>query len=238
MSLLETRKYIDVLSCEDNTVVVPGTGGKSFLLRAGTIENPTVYPIPAEEIKYINSNCNVFKNGVLRFRNNEADELYEELGINNKEDILFIEAIDDILLSPTADGLKRLLDITGRAQFERVRGRYYFLKNNGRSIDIKVAELIESRYKELLRGKVRTSLSLVPRKDEASSSKQLEEASALIKQQQDMLAAYAAQMEEMKKQLANLAAVQDVASSAESSPPAANKKKPIRKKAAPATKAE
>ena len=76
-----------------------------------------------------------------------------------------------MLQVPNADYMTRILNITESSQFERVRGRYYFLTNNGVDIQMKVGKLVEARYKEIAAGKLHTSLSVVPTADESVADK-------------------------------------------------------------------
>lgn len=184
MSLMD-RKFIDVLNYNDNVIIVPTTGGRSYKFSPGSVEEPFVYPIVPEDVRYINSSCNVFKNGTLRFREEEANEIYEELGIKNFDAMLFTEDIDGMLLNPTMDNMNRIINITDGGQFERVRGRYYYLINNDYSVEVKVGKIIDERYKELRDGKRHSNISLSP-------SKNSEEA----KKMDDMLKEYSAMKEQ------------------------------------------
>lgn len=187
MSLMD-KKFIDVLNYNDNVIVVPTTGGRSYKFNPGTTEDPFIYPIAPEDIRFINSNCNVFKNGTLRFHEDEAEEIYTELGIKNYDEMLFTEDIDDMLLNPTMDNMNKIINISDSGQFERVRGRYYYLINNDYSVEVKVGKIIDERYKELRDGKRHTNISLTPSK-KASDEKRLE----------DMLKDYSAMKEQFNQ---------------------------------------
>lgn len=170
MSVMD-KKYINVLNCEENVVIVPTTNGRCYTFEPGSLEEPCVLPIPSEEVRYMNSVSKCFKNGVLRFEEDEAIEIYEELGIRDPDSILFVEKIDEMLQVPNADYMTRILNITESSQFERVRGRYYFLTNNGIDIQMKVGKLVEARYKEIVAGKLHTSLSVLPTTNESEVDK-------------------------------------------------------------------
>ena len=73
MSVMD-KKYINVLNCEENVVIVPTTNGRCYTFEPGSLDEPCVLPIPSEEVRYINSISKCFKNGVLRFENDEAIE--------------------------------------------------------------------------------------------------------------------------------------------------------------------
>lgn len=163
MSVMEKR-FIDVLNCNANIVTVRGMNSRGYLFEPGSVQEPFVIPLEPAEIKYIHSGCKAFRNGVLRFREEDQDEVYEALGVD-KDAVLFTEQIEDILLQPTAEGLTRLIEIASSSEFERVRGCYYRLVNAGKDVSNKVRMLVERRYEELRAGKLHTALSVTPAAD-------------------------------------------------------------------------
>ena len=130
MSSVMEKKFIDVLNCDDNVVTISSLNGKGYTFEPGSVEDPCVIPIPPEEIMYMNSTCSAFKNGVLRFRPEEQNEIFKAIGIKG-DDVLFIEDIDNAILNPTVENLQRMIDIKDGAQFERIRGRFYRMTNAG-----------------------------------------------------------------------------------------------------------
>lgn len=136
---------------------------------------------------YMNSTCSAFKNGVLRFRPEEQNEIFTAIGIKG-DDVMFIEDIDDAILNPTVENLQRMIDIKDGAQFERIRGRFYRMTNAGEDLSTKVKRLIDERYKELRAGKRNSELSVVP-------------ATKPVENVQEELAAAKSQMAEMQKQM-------------------------------------
>lgn len=193
MSFMDKR-FVDVLNCNDNVVVVTLKDGRGYTFDAGSLAQPCVIPIPPDEVQYINSRSNAFKSGVLRFRPDEEAMVYDALGISNTDGILFAERIDAILKEPTAETLQRLVDIRDSSMFERVRGRYYFLINNGESISNKVGKLVEERYKELRAGRVNSALRVAPaaEKPAPDMAAQMAAMQAQMKAQEEMLERYAA----------------------------------------------
>lgn len=161
MGSVMEKKFIDVLNCDDNVVTVSSLNNKGYTFEPGNVNEPCVIPVPPEEIQYMNSVCNAFKNGVLRFRPEEQEEIFNALGIKG-DSVLFIEDIDDAIINPTVENLQRMIDIKDGAQFERIRGRFYYLTNAGEDLSTKVKRLIDERYKELRAGKRNSELSVVP----------------------------------------------------------------------------
>ena len=189
MSSVMEKKFIDVLNCDDNVVTVSSLNNKGYTFEPGNVNEPCVIPVPPEEIQYMNSVCNAFKNGVLRFRPEEQED------------------IDDAIINPTVENLQRMIDIKDGAQFERIRGRFYYLTNVGEDLSTKVKRLIDERYKELRAGKRNSELSVVPAAKSAPADVQaeLEAAKNQLAEMQKQMQAALAQMQAM------MAGVQPVA---------------------------
>lgn len=187
MSVMD-KKYINVLNCEENVVIVPTTGGRCYTFETGSLEEPCVLPIPSEEIRYMNSVSKCFKNGVLRFEADESAEIYEELGIRDPDSILFMEKIDEMLQNPTTEYMERIVKITEPAQFERIRGRFYFLTNNGIDIPMKVGRIVETRYKEIVAGKLHSDIVVTPVKTSDADKERIKELEERSKMYDDTIA--------------------------------------------------
>lgn len=197
MSSVMEKKFIDVLNCDDNVVTISSLNGKGYTFEPGSVEEPCVIPIPPEEIMYMNSTCSAFKNGVLRFRPEEQNEIFKAIGIKG-DDVLFIEDIDNAILNPTVENLQRMIDIKDGAQFERIRGRFYRMTNAGEDLSTKVKRLIDERYKELRAGKRNSELSVVPAaKSSTDAQAELEAAKNQIVEMQKQMQEALAQMQAM-----------------------------------------
>ncbi len=198
MGSVMEKKFIDVLNCDDNVVTVSSLNNKGYTFEPGNVNEPCVIPVPPEEIQYMNSVCNAFKNGVLRFRPEEQEEILNALGIKG-DSVLFIEDIDDAIINPTVENLQRMIDIKDGAQFERIRGRFYYLTNAGEDLSTKVKRLIDERYKELRAGKRNSELSVVPAAKSAPADVQaeLEAAKSQLAEMQKQMQAALAQMQAM-----------------------------------------
>lgn len=232
MSVMD-KKYINVLNCEENVVIAPTTNGRCYTFETGSLEEPCVLPIPSEEVRYMNSVSKCFKNGVLRFEADEATEIYEELGIRDPESILFMEKIDEMLQNPTTEYMERIVAIKEPSQFERVRGRFYFLTNNGIDIPMKVGKVVEARYKELVAGKLHSDIMINPVQNTNEVDK------ARIKELEDRSKAYD---DTIAALMARLAALEDKAETAETpkeddNPVATPATAPVQKRGRPAKKA-
>lgn len=195
MSSVMEKKFIDVLNCDDNVVVISSLNNKGYTFEPGNVEEPCVIPIPPEEIQYMNSTSSAFKNGVLRFRPEEQNEIFDALGIKGN-DVMFVEDIDDAIVNPTVENLQRMIDVKDSAQFERIRGRFYRMTNLGEDLSTKVKRLIDERYKELRAGKRNSELSIIPvTKPVENVQAELDLAKSQMAEMQKQMAAMMLQMQ-------------------------------------------
>lgn len=146
--MLNETKHISVLNYNENCVCINIAPSKSVVLEASEYGEPNVLPLTLDEIRFAN-NSSIFKNGILEFPEDIEDEVYETLRIN-KGDVLKLNEIRDVLISPTKEGLKRIISIKSSSDFERVRGQFFKLKHEGYKLTLDIADLIARRYKELV----------------------------------------------------------------------------------------
>jgi hypothetical protein len=155
---------IDVLNYSDSCVVV-STHIKpdGYLFDPAIDDQPFALQLSFAEIRGINSQSNVFREGFLRFQETEQKSIYEKLGIRNYESILTDDDIKHTILKPTKDGLERLLKIQSSSMFERIRGMLVQLENSNKyDISTRVKNVITERYKELYSGKKITEIVIRP----------------------------------------------------------------------------
>ena len=139
-----------------------------------------------DEIKYVN-NSKVFKNGILEFPSDLEDEIYEELRID-KNKVLKLNEIRDILLHPTKDGLTKILSITSLSDFDRVRGQFQKLKYDGYKLTLDVADLIDKRTKELFNNKIKSDVMIEKIDMESKNQKRVDELERQLEEMKAMLA--------------------------------------------------
>lgn len=191
----ETEK-INVLNYNENRVSVAVAPNKAYSFEPspdGIV--PTVIPMTIDEIKYAN-NYNAFRNGMLFFDEEKQEDVYYALNITNWQDILRNSDIKEIILHPTYDGLMKIVSIKDSSMFERVRGVFQKLQvENVYDISVRVAQIIDTRYKELLNRKIDTAIQLT-KKDipDTVSTAELDQ----LKEQNSTLQT---QVEEMQKQI-------------------------------------
>ena len=200
--MITQAEKINVLNYNENKVSVMVSPTESFTFEPSVDgEIPSIIPMTIEQIRYAN-NYNTFRGGFLFFEKNKEKEIYEELGITNWEDILNNKKIKEILLTPSYEGLKKIVDIKDSAVFERVRAAFHKLKAEGTNdISVRVQQIISTRYKELQNKKVTTSI-VIEKKDIAQSvpNKEVESLKAENKAMQEQLANMQAIIEKLLSQ--------------------------------------
>lgn len=179
-------KHISVLNYNENCVCVNIAPGKSLKFDESSFGQPTTIPLTLDEIKYVN-NGNAFKTGLLEFPEDIEDELYEELRID-KNKVLKLRDISNILLNPTKSGLQKIVGINNLSDFDRVRGQFQKLKNDGYKLTLDIANIIDTRTKELFNNQIRTNIVIddadIPANDSRVQEleRQLEEMKMLVQQ--------------------------------------------------------
>ena len=188
--MFNDTKLISVLNYNENCVCVSIAPGKSIMFEPSNYGEPTVIPLPMNEIMFIN-NGYAFKTGLLEFPEEIEDEMYQKLRIDNTK-VLKLKEIREILLSPTKDGLIKIVSIDSPANFDRVRAQFQKLKVEGHKLTLDVADIVNRRSKELLRGKSKSDIQIgdpdipIENKRVSELEKQLEEMKAMMAQMMAM----------------------------------------------------
>lgn len=177
---------VDVYNYTDGCVTVTSNiRPDGYLFEPSSEETPFVLQLSFGEVRGINTQSHVFREGYLRFDPSLEKEIYEALGVRNWESILKDEDIKKIILEPTKEGLELLMKINSTSLFERVRGMVTQLDNsNAYDISTRVKNAIGSRYKELYEGKRITDIQI----RKTSSEMEAEAALKKEKELEDILA--------------------------------------------------
>lgn len=201
---------IPVLNYNESNVCIP-TNISTHILPPAVDGVPSVDYLSFAEINYVNGISDCFRTGMVRFDDNDKEEVYSALNIANWENILTNDEIRDILLNPTIDGLQRIIDVTNRSIFDRIRTIFVSLKENiNNDISNRVIKIMETREQEFKRGVYNTQIVLKP-KDIPEKSVSNDEINA-IKEQNAMLME---QLAEMQKMIASLKSDKSKTSSTE-----------------------
>lgn len=156
MNKLDTLKHIPVLNYNENYVSIKVTPDKSMILEPASGEIPTLTPLTLDEIKYAN-NSTAFKTGTLEFPEELEDEIYNELRID-KDKVLKLKDIREILCHPTKEGLIKILSLNSLSEFDRIRGQFYKLKADGYKLTLDIADIIQRRTKELFNNQIKSNI--------------------------------------------------------------------------------
>jgi len=158
---------------------------------------PTFVNVSFSDVEYINSQSNAFRTGLLFFKDNQKEEIYKELSIFDWKDILTNKEIKDIMLNPTMDGLKKLLNVKDVVTFDRIYATLVSLQNsNSYDLSNRVIKVIEARQKEIRRRMFNTQIILQER--DTAPAKKSEDVSELKAQNAEM----AKKLEDMQNMMA------------------------------------
>lgn len=207
---------VKVFNHSISSINLPGQFREYYL--EGSRGVPTVLTMPFSDVEYINSRTPVFRNGRVQFDENERDDIYHALYLDNwKDTVLFDEEIDRIIRENDMDAAARFVKIADVAEIHRVRSHMVALQNDdGAEISNRMIDIINQRYDEINRGVRNSEINLGKAKERAK---------------QDEDPRITAMMEQMAALQAQLAAMQ-------TAPAPAPKKQTTRKKATPAAKTD
>lgn len=170
ISILKETKHFSVLNYNDNCVCINIAPGKTIKIDASAYGEPTTVPLTLDEIKFANNGYS-FKTGALEFSEDMEDVLYEELRID-KDKVLKLNEIREILIHPTKDGLLKILSIISLSDFDRVRGQFQALKSEGYKLTLDMADIIERRTKELFKNQIKSNIQIYDPDEPAAGEKQ------------------------------------------------------------------
>lgn len=190
---------IPIFNYNESNICIP-TNVSTHILPPAIDGVPSVDYLSFAEINYINGISDCFRTGLVRFDDNDKEEIYKALNIGNWEDIMTNNEIREILLNPTIEGLQKIIDITNVSIFDRIKTIFVSLKENtDNDISNRVIKIMETREQEFKRGIYKSQIVLKP-KDVPEKTVSNDEINA-IKEQNTMLME---QLAEMQKMIASL----------------------------------
>lgn len=218
--MISHAEKFNVLNFNENRVSVAVSPTESITFEPSVDgKTPSVIPMTFEQIRYAN-NYNAFRGGFLFFEKNQEKEIYEELGINDWENILNNGEIKEILLNPTCEGLQKIIGIKDSSVFERVRAVFHKINaKGGEDVSVRVQQIIKTRYKELQNRRTTSSI-IIAKEDIAQplSNKEVESLKAENKAMQQQLEDMKALMEKLLAQQSTNVEIADNKESAAKSP--------------------
>src|SRR5574344_672501 len=169
-----TTRQIKVYNYDYSPVCLSGLNRQYVIDAATDNDHPAFTLIPFSDVEIINSATSVFRNGIVEFEVSEAKALHEELGNYNwKDTVLTRKQINDIILHPTYEKMKRIVAVTDVQMIERFRSE--LIRVNTLAIDgvsRYVEYIINERFAEITVGKRNSAIIL--REEKFENSKKIE----------------------------------------------------------------
>lgn len=175
---------IKVLSYQPSFVSVSGRT-RNVGMRGSDGIVPTVEYFSFDDLEYMNSVSPVLRSGLLEIEDGAREEVYKRLNIL-PESCIYERDIDDMLLHPTMEGMKRIVAVTDALTMERIRGHmakhYSVLTQN-------VIKVVEKRSKEIANGVRKTTIEIEPVAKPANmNAEQIEQMTNQIDAQNNQIA--------------------------------------------------
>lgn len=125
-------------------------------------------------------------------------------------------------MNPTKEGLIKIISISTLSDFDRVRGQFQKLKSEGYRLTLDMANVIDTRTRELFNNQIKSNIS-VDDADVVPSNKKVEELEKQLAEMKALLLQMNASKQEDKKEVADTASakteeVKTVAKSTRKSP--------------------
>jgi len=193
---------IPVYNYNESNICIP-TNISTHILPPAVDGVPSVAYLSFAEINYVNGISDCFRTGLVQFDDKDKEEIYTALSFSGWKDIMTNSEITNILLSPTLEGLQKVIDVVNKSVFDRIRTIFVSLKENpDNDISNRVIKIMETREREFKRGIYKSQIILKP-KDIPEPPVSKDEVEA-IKAQNNMLISQLAEMkaliESMKKE--------------------------------------
>lgn len=166
--MLNDGSIINVYNHNEGIITVPSHMNPiGHMFSEASEENPSIIPLTFGEIRFINGQSKIFREGFLKFEPEVEEEVYKALQVHNWKDIMSEKDIMDMILTPTQEKLEKVIKITSISMFERIRNILTKMKNVGMyDISNRVVEIIEYRYQELYRNRMKSELVVTKTKQE------------------------------------------------------------------------
>ena len=190
---------IAVLNYNESNICIP-TNISTHILPPAVDGVPSVDYLSFAEINYVNGISDCFRTGLVQFEDKDKEEIYSALHFSDWKNIITNDEIKDILLNPTIEGLQKIIGVTNKSVFDRIRTSFVGLKENpDNDISNRVIKIMETRENEFKRGIYKSQIILKP-KDASEKAISKDEIDA-IKEQNAMLMN---QLADMQKMLASM----------------------------------
>ena len=136
---------IAVLNYNESNICIP-TNISTHILPPAVDGVPSVDYLSFAEINYVNGISDCFRTGLVQFEDKDKEEIYSALHFSDWKNIITNAEIKDILLNPTIEGLQKIIGVTNKSVFDRIRTIFVGLKENpDNDISNRVIKIMETR---------------------------------------------------------------------------------------------
>jgi hypothetical protein len=105
-----------------------------------------------EDIEIENTKSDIFKVGRLRFHPSEEEEIYNKLGIYDKENIKNDRELIDMLTDDSIENLKKINNIKSHTLLSRMKAILFKMERINKIPPHNISAVISERYEELKNG--------------------------------------------------------------------------------------
>ncbi|WP_061328775.1 hypothetical protein [Clostridium botulinum] len=147
--MIPNDRIIEVLNYEGMAILPSSVTPEGIVMEMGTYDNPVIEPISFRDIKIANSKTDFFKVGRLRFNKQEEDEIYKELHILDKENIMSEKEIRDFLQVTEKETFERIIKIKSLTLITRMKKVLFELGMANIDVSPRVVSCLNKRYEEL-----------------------------------------------------------------------------------------
>ena len=200
---------------------------RTYIFPAAVDGIPSMNMVDFADIEYAHSRGIVFSSGLLVFDENEREEIYKELKLTDwKDKVWFEKDITAAIENPTAELMQKIIDTNSLIVIERIRGKVVYAVNNNMDISNKVVTIVNTRFKEISSGIMKSKIVIRPTEaNKSDSEKKIADLERQISEMSKIMSKIASEANEDEV----TAMEADDAISVEEP---AKKKAPVRKKAA------
>lgn len=124
-----------------------------------------------DDIEAENTKSDLFKVGRLRFHPDEEDEIYEKLGIEDRDNIMSDRELTEMLADKSIENIKKISNIKSSTLLLRMKSILFSMERNGNIPPHEVSQIVTERANELKYGGKRNPDSVINKIIEADKKK-------------------------------------------------------------------
>ena len=225
---MKDTKSIKVLNYGGSKVALSGIN-REYTMEAASNGRPASLLLPLDDVDHINSNTDVFRNGLLTFEDGDYAEAHRILGnVDIAQTAYPDKRIRDMILKPNYEKMQQILAINSISLIERFRAELIRIKSVGtEGVSGNVERIINERYREINAGVRQSRITL---RKESFSNESVDK----LQEKLDALERRVAAMQSPNASVPSVKANENEVSSTEEQATIAQKPKTAQKKKATA----